>query len=119
MPEEDNSNGFTPPSAKELFLTEVTGKEEMVAVTGSLKRLDKKESLGILSQNGLECSLLFSSPEQFSSLNENSIVRAIGKPSKEKGLSIEVEIAQELKDFDSELYERVKGLEKRHYGDTE
>jgi len=110
---------FTPQSAKELQLKEITGKEERVAAVGTLVSIDKAAMSGKLSDAGTECSLVFTEGEQLLGLKEGSIVRVIGKPSKKGGLSIEAEIVQELKGFDSNLYTKVKELEKKHYSALE
>ena len=104
---------FRAPSARELSLKEITGKEERVAVIGTLVSVNKKEMNGVLSDETLECELVFTEGEQLLGLKEGKILRVIGKPSKKEKLSIEVEILQELKDFDSNLFKKVKELEKR------
>lgn len=112
-PIEGERKPFRLSPAKELFLKEVTGKEERVAVIGTLVSVNKKEMSGVLSDETLECELVFTEGEQLLGLKEGKILRVIGKPSKKPRLSIEVEILQELKDFDSNLFKKVKELETR------
>ena len=119
-PAQGERKSFTPPSAKELTFKEITGKEERVAVVGTLLSVNKAEMSGRLSDESLECGLVFTEGEQLLGLKEGTIVRVLGKPSKkERILSIEVEILQELKGFDSNLYTKVKELEKKHYSAME
>ena len=116
-PEEDAKmprQQFRPPSAKNLSLKELTGKEERVAVIGEIVSIDKPEMSGKISSEGIECMITFTEGEQVLGLSTGSIVRVIGKPSKEKGLELEADIVQELKGFDSNLYNKVKELEKAH-----
>ena len=116
-PAQGERRPFTPPSAKELSLKELTGKEGRVAVVGTLASVNEKEMGGKLSGEGVECGLVFTEGRQLLGLKEGMIVRVIGEPSKVKGrLSIEVDILQELKGFDSNLYGKVKELEKKRYG---
>jgi len=105
---------FRPPSAKDLLLKEVTGKEERVAVIGEIVSIDKPEMTGKILSEGTECMVSFTEGEQVLGLSVGSIVRLIGKPSRKKELEIEAEIVQELKGFDSNLYNKVKELEKEH-----
>ena len=109
---------FRMPASKELSLGEITGKEQTVAVTGTLISLNKTEMSGILSDESMQAQLTFTEGEQLLGLREGRVVRIIGKPAKKGKLSIEAEIVQELKGFDSNLYRKVRELEKKHYGDT-
>jgi len=122
--ESDSGNSFegtpfTPPSARELSLKEITGKEERVAVIGTIVSIDKPAMSGKISADGLECTVSFTEGEQLLGLKEGAVMRVIGKPLKQEKLSIEAEIVQELKGFDSNLYSKVKELEKKYYGGRE
>ncbi len=107
---------FRFPAAKELSLSEITGKEEFVAVIGTISKLDRSGMTAKLSDNGFECELQFTEGEQLLGLSEGATVRIIGTPSKNEKLSIEVEMAHELKGFDSNQYGKIKELEKKVYG---
>jgi len=107
---------FRFPAAKELALSEVTGKEEFVAVIGKISKLDKPGMTGKLESIGAQCSLMFTEGDQLLGLSAGATVRIIGKPSKAERLSIEVEMAHELKGFDSNQYSKIKELEKKIYG---
>ncbi len=110
---------FTPPSASELSLKEISDKAERVAVVGEIVSIDKPAMSGRISSDGIECTVSFTEGEQLLGLREGSIVRVIGKPLKQEKLSIEADIVQELKGFDSNLYSKVKELEKKYYGGRE
>jgi hypothetical protein len=103
-------------SAKECSLKEITGKEKKVAVIGTLKSVDRKDMQGILSDGTEECIVVFTEGDMLPGLKEGMVLRVIGAPSKKPKLSIEAEIVQELKGFDSNLYKKVKELEKKHFG---
>jgi len=107
---------FRFPAAKELALNEVTGKEEFVAVIGSVSKLDKPGMTGKLESIGAQCKLQFTEENQLLGLSEGATVRVIGKPSRNEKISIEVEMAHELKGFDSNQYSKIKELEKKLYG---
>lgn len=112
---DSNSRPFTPPVSKELSLKDLSGEEKRVAVIGTLESLNRKEITGMLKSGGKKCSLVFTEGEQLEGLKNGTVLRVIGEPNNADGLAIEAEIVQELKDFDSNLFSKVKELEKKHF----
>ena len=113
MQSSDEEKQFKRLPAKETTLSELTGTEKRVSVIGTIVSIDDSALKAVLSDGSTEAVLEFSDNELFSKAGQESIVRVIGRPNSGERVSISVEAIHELKDFDRELFEQVRQIEKK------
>ncbi len=90
--------------AKEKFISEINGSETRVCFIASVIANNEE---GIIVSDATAEAVLKPSRES-KKLKEAHIYRIIARPVSVKPLLLELELAQELKDFDSNLYKKVK-----------
>jgi len=96
--------------AKECFLNEIKGNETRIAVIVSVVSLDRAKKTAIVSDGTSEALLLFDNSDKVRAVKAGTTIRAIARPVNLKPLSLQVELTQELKDFDANLFKKVKAL---------
>jgi|GEM_PF-2932791 len=115
LPAEDAQN-FEPKGqprqvpAKECFLDEIKGNETRVAVIVNIVSLNRLAKTAIVSDGTAEAVLAFEDISKMKGLQRGMVLRVFAKPSAVKPLTLNIELAQELKDFDANLFREVKKL---------
>ncbi len=95
--------------AQEIILENFTGLEKKVSVIGVLKELNKESLKAKLTGKTKSLNLEFEEKEQLKNLKNDDTLRVIGVP--KESLSLKVETVHELKDFDFQLFEKVRKAE--------
>lgn len=96
--------------AKECFINEIKGNETRVAIIASVISVNRAEKTALVSDNAGEALLKFDDSAKMRGIKEGTIFRIIAKPITSEPLTLQVELAQELKDFDANLFKKVKKL---------
>lgn len=96
--------------AKECFINEIKGNETRVAIIASVVSINRAEKTALVSDNSSEALLKFGDSAKMRGIKEGTILRIIAKPLASEPITLQVEVAQELKDFDANLFKRVKKL---------
>ena len=96
--------------AKECFLNEIKGNETRVAIVVSVVSLNRAKKNAIVSDGSDEAVLIFDNTAKMGAIKEGMALRAVARPINLRPLSLQVEVTQELKDFDANLFQKVKSL---------
>ena len=96
--------------ARECFINEIKGNETRVAIVVSVVSLNRAAKNAVVSDGSGEAVLTFDNTAKMRGIAEGMVLRVIGKPLATKPLTLEVELTQELKDFDANLFKKVKNL---------
>lgn len=96
--------------ARECFLNEIKGNETRVAIIVSVVSVNRASKNAIVSDGTAEAVLVFDDSAKMKGLQHGKILRVFAKPSAMNPITLNVELAQELKDFDANLFRRVKEL---------
>jgi len=96
--------------AKECFINEIKGNETRVAIVASVVSVNRAKKTALVSDNAKEALLKFDDLAKMRGIKEGTILRVIAKPLSLQPVTLQVELAQELKDFDANLFKKVKEL---------
>lgn len=94
--------------AKECYLNEIDCTERRVSVIVSVLSLNQEAKSALVSDSTAEAVVVCEDPEILRRIRKGAIMRIIANPSGTAPLTLSVEAAQELKDFDSNLFKKVK-----------
>ncbi len=96
--------------AKERFIKEIKGNETRVAIVVSVISVNRAEKTAVVADSTGEAIIRFNSTAEMRGFKEGKIFRIFAKPINLKPLTLQFELAQELKDFDANLFRKVKEL---------
>ncbi|MCX8190084.1 MAG: hypothetical protein N3F05_02530 [Candidatus Diapherotrites archaeon] len=94
--------------AKECYLNEITGSERRIAAIVSIISLNPEAKTVLVSDGTAEAIAICERSEIFSRFKKGAIMRIIANPLSTAPIKLNLEIAQELKDFDANLFRKVK-----------
>jgi len=97
----------------EKKIAEIDENDYRVRVTGVVVDKNGSDLLAMIDDGSGRIKALFSRKEDFEQAEEEKLVRVIGKVIKEEELALDVEIIQDMQDLDTELYDKVKEIEKK------
>ncbi|MEM4663052.1 MAG: hypothetical protein QXM75_03450 [Candidatus Diapherotrites archaeon] len=96
--------------AVECFLNEVKGSERRIAAVVSVVAVNPSANTMLVSDGTSEAVVVAEDSTKIKKLKPGTIVRIIASPSNTSPLTLNLEIVQELKEFDPSLFRKVKEI---------